>query len=627
MHSKLSILILLFIGIISCHAPTKDLGFYSETLQVEQLSANTFLHRSFLATESYGKVPCNGMLVIDHGEALIFDTPVNNRDAEALINWVENTLKCKVKGVVATHFHNDCLGGLKAFHNRGIPSYASEETIRFAKIDSVEQPQYGFSNQLKIEVGHTFVSNVFVGEGHTKDNIISYYPQDKVLFGGCLVKELGASKGYIGDANINEWSNTVRKLKSRCIDTKIVIPGHGKPGGKELLDYTIDLFKPSNPNIETLDYKLDSLYRQGIFNGFAVAIVDETGAIYNKGFGVADVKTQKKYTENTIINIASISKMFIGVALLQAQEQGLLKLDDPINKYLPFEVKHPKYSDEKISIKHLATHTSAIIDNDMYMNHAYINKNDSPLQDSLQEKYGSYYANASDKWMPLSDFLQKIVVADEEWYDKTLFSDNKPGAHFEYSNVGASLCALVIENASGKSFASFTRENIFEALGMSSTGWFFEEMDTSRYSTLYADDLELPYYRNLSYPDGDLKTTSSDLSLFLSEMIKGSQQKGILLTNQSYHQLFRSQLDEKQLAGKENFNVGYFTEKHLLYDVIGHSGGDPGTNTLMFFNNKTKMGRIMILNSDSEKSNSDAVYWAIWNALGKFGEKANALKP
>lgn len=53
----------------------------------------------------------------------------------------------------------------------------------------------------------------------------------------------------------------------------------------------------------------------------------------------------------------------------------------------------------------------------------------------------------------------------------------------------------------------------------------------------------------------------------------------------------------------------------MAYNEIGHSGGDPGTNTLMYFNTETKKGKILIINTDTEKENSMDVYWAIWKAL------------
>lgn len=58
-------------------------------------------------------------------EALVFDTPASEEASVELINWIENNQKSAVKGVVVTHFHWDCLGGLNEFHAKNIPSYAS----------------------------------------------------------------------------------------------------------------------------------------------------------------------------------------------------------------------------------------------------------------------------------------------------------------------------------------------------------------------------------------------------------------------------------------------------------------------------------------------------------------------
>jgi metallo-beta-lactamase class B len=91
-------------------------------------------------------------------------------------------------------------------------------------------------------LGSEHVVVKFPGEGHTKDNVVGYFPVDRVMFGGCLVKELNASKGYLGDANLETWSATVEKVKKEFPEVSIVIPGHGEHGSKDLLDYTIRLF-------------------------------------------------------------------------------------------------------------------------------------------------------------------------------------------------------------------------------------------------------------------------------------------------------------------------------------------------------------------------------------------------
>ncbi|HSP88373.1 MAG TPA: hypothetical protein VLN45_09590, partial [Ignavibacteriaceae bacterium] len=82
----------------------------------------------------------------------------------------------------------------------------------------------------------------YFGKAHTSDNIVVWITEEEILFGGCMIKSLNSSKGNLADANVNEWANTVEKIKKKFNSAKMVIPGHGDYGGIELLDYTIKLF-------------------------------------------------------------------------------------------------------------------------------------------------------------------------------------------------------------------------------------------------------------------------------------------------------------------------------------------------------------------------------------------------
>lgn len=242
-------LYLLLIGVMlnGCHSPSGieeiDEQYASENLIIQKISDHVYTHISFLNTESFGKVPCNGMIVLDGDQVVIFDTPTDNDVSEELINWVKNSLKGEIMAVVATHFHEDCLGGLQAFHNHDIPSYANQRTIELAEEHQRVLPQNSFEGFLELNVGNQQVHAEFFGEGHTKDNIVGYFPAEKIMFGGCLIKEMNATKGNLEDANVKDWSETVKKVKAKYSETAIVIPGHGELGGTELLDYTINLFE------------------------------------------------------------------------------------------------------------------------------------------------------------------------------------------------------------------------------------------------------------------------------------------------------------------------------------------------------------------------------------------------
>ncbi|MEV4886405.1 subclass B1 metallo-beta-lactamase [Chitinophaga ginsengisegetis] len=245
---KTLLIIVFSVTILHCYAqknnPFKPKVVYkSDDLIVTQISKNAFEHTSFLQTDDFGNVPCNGLIVSNSNEAIVFDTPTNDKSSEELIKLIKETLHCKINAIIPTHFHNDCLGGLKAFDNNNIPSYAYFKTIALAKENNFPVPKNSFRDSLILKVGNKNIIAKFFGEGHTKDNVVGYFPSENIMFGGCLIKESGANKGYLGDANVAAWSNTVEKVKQEYPNVKIVIPGHGEYGNKKLLDYTINLFK------------------------------------------------------------------------------------------------------------------------------------------------------------------------------------------------------------------------------------------------------------------------------------------------------------------------------------------------------------------------------------------------
>lgn len=216
--------------------------YSSGRLTITTLSENSFVHTSFLQTDDFGKVACNGLIIRSGYEVAIFDTPTDDRSSQELIRWVRDVLKCKIVVLVPTHFHSDCLGGLAAFHAAGIPSFANEKTIELATQNSMSVPQKGFSEKSSLLVGAKEVQLRFFGEGHTRDNVVAYFPAEQVLFGGCLIKELHATKGFLGDANVNAWSETVAKIQAAYPLVNHVVPGHGAAGDAKLLEYTRQLF-------------------------------------------------------------------------------------------------------------------------------------------------------------------------------------------------------------------------------------------------------------------------------------------------------------------------------------------------------------------------------------------------
>ncbi len=211
------------------------------------IKVRAITERLYLYTVSYYDVPSNGMIYLDDSRmnAIIIDAPLGEGVSESLINFTQDKLGAKVKSVVVTHWHEpDRTGGLKAFHANGIPSYSSKKTIEIAnekKLFSV--PENGFSDSLVIHFGKGVICKYF-GAGHTPDNIIVWFAEEKVLYGGCMVKDMKSENlGYTADANINEWPLTIKKIIAAYPGVKIVVPGHFEYGNKDLLYHTLDLLK------------------------------------------------------------------------------------------------------------------------------------------------------------------------------------------------------------------------------------------------------------------------------------------------------------------------------------------------------------------------------------------------
>jgi CubicO group peptidase (beta-lactamase class C family) len=383
---------------------------------------------------------------------------------------------------------------------------------------------------------------------------------------------------------------------------------------------------------DSLTNELNEVYQQGQFNGFSVAIVNENETLYEKGIGYADVETKKNYTENTIQNVGSISKTLVGIALLKAQELGKLKLDDPINKHLPFRVENPFYPEIEITIRNLTTHTSTITDNEFYLTKNYILKPNQNLANIKLYLEDEQVINPYDSMISLKIYLQNVLTKKGKWYKKEDFLNQKPGEIFEYSNVATSLVAYIVEMATGEPFNKFTEKHILNPLKMNASGWKFEEINFSNYSRLYqTPDTLLPFYSLITYPDGNFITSSSDLAKYLAELIKGFTGKGTILNPESYKEYFNAQLSAKNFVKRneknlysDEYNVGVFIGFSYTGN-IGHTGGDPGVTTIMFFDPRTKIGRILMVNTNINNKKGNDEFYGIWNKLEKYQDQLSGI--
>lgn len=214
----------------------------SDDLYVEQISANVYVHISFMSDPQWGRFPSNGVIYMKGKEAMLFDTPGTDSLTHLLLDWIEITMQSRLVAFVPNHWHNDCMGGLEVIHQRGVASYAHQLTCSLARENNLLVPMNSFSDSLSLLLNNSPVFCYYPGPAHSMDNIVVWIPEEKVLFAGCMAKELASrSMGNVADGDLKAWPATIKKIQDRYSDAKIVVPGHGAWAGPELLEHTFNL--------------------------------------------------------------------------------------------------------------------------------------------------------------------------------------------------------------------------------------------------------------------------------------------------------------------------------------------------------------------------------------------------
>jgi len=334
------------------------------------------------------------------------------------------------------------------------------------------------------------------------------------------------------------------------------------------------------------------------FPGYAVALVNADSIITQQSYGYANIEAQIPYTINTTQAIGSVSKTVIGIALMKAVELGFVNLDEDINDLLPFKVHNPHCTNEIITLRQLATHTSSIRDRKLVY-------------------YFKAYQKGDTCNIALADFLRDYFTPKRKFYSHRNFNSYKPGEAYEYSNIAAALAAYIIEYNSKMSYSLFTTQYIFKPLKMNSTFWNYSKNTDSLRATPYnKHNKSIKPYSLITYPDGGLKTNMNDLSRYLQELIRAYNGNSTLLKPTSWQQIFTPQFKSDSLPlnmDQNEENQGLFLAYRHNH-LIGHTGSDPGVCTFMFFDYQRGIGKIFMANKDLDKNNK-STFQQIWKAI------------
>ncbi len=210
----------------------------------------------------------NSLLVeTAEGTLVLVDTPTTPGDTERLLGWIDETFGPRPMVAFNGHYHIDCLGGNQALAARGIPIWGSEQTVdllsskgegmmdqlleHFAddpvltrQLQSVvlTPPDHVLAprRQQSMLIGGETVEILHPGAAHSPDNILVFFPDRGVLFGGCMIKD-GDSTGNVAEADLRSWRDAVEVAAE--LDPRWVVPGHGTEFGPGLIANTRELVR------------------------------------------------------------------------------------------------------------------------------------------------------------------------------------------------------------------------------------------------------------------------------------------------------------------------------------------------------------------------------------------------
>ena len=342
--------------------------------------------------------------------------------------------------------------------------------------------------------------------------------------------------------------------------------------------------------------------------GIGASIIIDKKVVWTNGYGYADKATKAPFTPSTIMNIASISKTFTGFCIMKAVEEGKVSLDEDINSYLPFKVINPNFPNEKITLRHLATHTSSLIDRyPFYTDSTY------------------YYGGSKPE--PLGEFLKSYFVDGGKHYSKDNFLNSKPATNRDYSNIGAGLAGYIIELRTGKKLDEYAKKHIFRPLKMQNSGWSLKEIDIKKHSKLYekiGDSIvQIQLYEGTTYPDGGVRTSVQELSkFFISLLNEGKYEKTRILNRETVEEMLRFQFTETNKPDNvklNKLNQGIFWATKLSATRIGHNGSDPGVRTFMLSDLNKEFAVIVFFNTSLDEKD-EGKFFDIYEELYKYAK-------
>lgn len=318
-----------------------------------------------------------------------------------------------------------------------------------------------------------------------------------------------------------------------------------------------------------IDALMKHCHEYGMFNG-TILVSEKGNVIYRNAFGDANKEKGEQLVPESEFYLASVSKQFTTMAIMMLKERGKLSFSDPLSKYFP---DFPGYAD-KVTIRHLMTHTSGVPDH--------------------------YRLNLYRPDLKNSDVLERLIKQD------TL--DFAPGERYSYSNGGFVMLALIAEKAAGMPFHAFMKENIFDPLGMNHTLVYDESKPAIPNRAVgYNQAGGLDDYEILTTGAGGMFSNIDDLYLWDQALYTEK-----LVSKETIEEAFTSTvLNDGEVS---NYGYGWQVNENDGQKIVAHGGSMNGYRTYIRRDLTNRNAHVLLTNNGAAIAMGD-INSAIVNIL------------
>jgi CubicO group peptidase (beta-lactamase class C family) len=340
--------------------------------------------------------------------------------------------------------------------------------------------------------------------------------------------------------------------------------------------------------------------------GLSIALIKNGEVHWSRGFGLRDAESGLAATPHTLYSVGSVTKSFTTLGIMQLAEQGKLHVDDPIEKYMPFDIRP---GGETVRIWHLMTHTSGI-----------------PALAYAENTIGATIG-ATESWLPIGSAADILAFM----HDAGDWALSKPGERWFYLNEGYMLLGDIIEKCSGMAYEEYIHQNILKPLGMDRSA--FRKVDVEK-----DQDVATPYvnwaqqgrlrsqypYSGLG-PAGGLLSSVLDLGRYVTmHLNQGKYGEKRLISAQSIQDMTvpRVATPVKSSAfGEEGYGYGLGIKSNFLgHKLIGHGGSIGVATAYIGFIPDKNVGVALLTNGSGYATGQFGMY-ALALLLGEDPEK------